>query len=226
MFLGALIDVGVPLEVLQSAIDTLPTEPIELRVRAVERHSIGATKVDVKTSDDPAHRTWADVRRMLDAADLDAAVRALAHDAFARLARAEAGVHRISRDDVHFHEVGSLDAIADIVGTAAGLRHLGLGRLTAGVITLGSGLATGSHGGIPVPGPATLSVLAEVGAPCVGGPAPVEMCTPTGAALIAAAVDGFGPMSTMRPSATGHGAGGRDVAEIPNLLRLVVGSAP
>ncbi len=225
MFLGALVDAGVDLAILQAAVDTLPTERIELRARPVERHSIGATKVDVLAPDDPAHRSWRDIRSMLADAPLDEAVRALAQDVFARLAAAEGAAHRIDPADVHFHEVGALDAIADIVGAAAGLVSLRLVALHASVVTVGSGLARGSHGGIPVPGPATLAVLAEVGAPCVGGPAPYEMCTPTGAALLAAAVSSFGPMPAMRPATIGYGAGGREVAEVPNLLRLVIGTA-
>ncbi|MGI8868271.1 MAG: LarC family nickel insertion protein [Mycobacteriales bacterium] len=223
MFLGALVDVGVELSLLQQAVSSLPTEPITLRAHRVERHSIAATKVDVQTAALPAHRTWADVRKLLDGADLAEPARALAHDTFARLARAEAQAHRIDVDDVHFHEVGALDAIADVVGAAAGLVSLGLDRLAVGVITLGSGRARGSHGGIPVPGPATLSLLGAVGAPCVGGPTADEMCTPTGAALIAAAATDFGALPRMRPLTVGNGAGGRDVAELPNLLRMVIG---
>jgi pyridinium-3,5-bisthiocarboxylic acid mononucleotide nickel chelatase len=222
MFLGALVDAGVPLELLQQAVNALPTEPIELRTRTVERHSIGASAVNVITPPDPVHRTWREIRRILDAAELDEPVRALAQDAFARLARAEAKVHRIDPEDVHFHEVGALDAIADIVGTSAGLVALRLNQVIASAVTLGSGRVRGSHGVIPVPGPATLVILAEAGAPCIGGPAAVEMCTPTGAALIASAACGFDTMPPMRPLVVGSGAGARDLPELPNLLRLVI----
>jgi uncharacterized protein (TIGR00299 family) protein len=159
-------------------------------------------------------------------APLDAAVRATALDAFGRLARAEAAVHRVAVDDVHFHEVGALDAIADVVGTAAGLHALGLDRLTAGPVTLGSGgTARSGHGVVPVPAPAVLGILAEAGAPVRGGPVPAEMCTPTGAALLAATVTGWGPLPALTPSRVGVGAGGRDPAELPNVLRLVLGTA-
>ena len=224
MLLGALVDAGVPVGTLQAAVDAVGVEPIELRVSTVERHGIGATKVDVHAPD-PAHgRTWADVRRLLAAAELADEVRATAADAFARLARAEAAVHRTSPEEVHFHEVGALDAIADVVGAAAGLHALGLTALTAGPVTLGSGgTARAGHGVVPVPAPAVLGILAEAGAPVRGGPAPYEMCTPTGAALLAAAVTGWGPLPPMTPTGTGYGAGGRDPAELPNLLRLVLG---
>jgi hypothetical protein len=117
-----------------------------------------------------------------------------------------------------------LDAIADVVGAAAGLHALGLTALTAGPVTLGSGgSARSGHGVVPVPAPAVLGILAEAGAPVRGGPAPYEMCTPTGAALLAATVTGWGPLPAMVPTRTGAGAGGRDPAELPNLLRLVLG---
>jgi len=184
MLLGALVDAGVPVEALQAAVDAVAPERVRLRVSTVERHGIGAVKLDVDADDNTTRRTWADVRALVTAAALADPVRALALDAFARLARAEAAVHRVDAEDVHFHEVGALDAIADVVGFAAGLHALGLERLTAGPVTVGSGgTARSGHGVIPVPAPAVLGILAEAGAPVRGGPAPYEMCTPTGAAL-------------------------------------------
>ena len=224
MLLGTLVDAGVPVATLAAAIAAVGVEDVELAVTTVERHGIGATKVDVRVPEAARHRTWGDIRARLVAAPLAEPVRATALDAFARLARAEAAVHRTTPDAVHFHEVGALDAIADVVGTAAGLHALGLDRLTAGPVTLGSGGTTRSgHGVVPVPAPAVLGVLAEAGAPVRGGPAPYEMCTPTGAALLAAAVTGWGPLPAMTPVRTGVGAGGRDPAELPNVLRLVLG---
>jgi len=226
MLLGALVDAGVPVPTLQAAVDAVGVERVELRVSTVERHGIGATKVDVHAPDLAHGRTWADVRRLLAAADLAEEVRATAGDAFARLARAEAQVHRTSPEDVHFHEIGALDAIADVLGTAAGLHALALTGLTAGPVTVGSGgTARSGHGVVPVPAPAVLGILAEAGAPVRGGPAPYEMCTPTGAALLSATVTGWGPLPPMTPVRTGYGAGGRDPAELPNVLRLVLGEA-
>ncbi|HEY6746372.1 MAG TPA: nickel pincer cofactor biosynthesis protein LarC [Mycobacteriales bacterium] len=225
MLLGALVDVGVPVEVLQRAVDAIGVEPIALDVSTVERHGIGATAVSVRTSSAPHGRTWADVRSLVTGAALAAPVRDTALDAFGRLARAEAAVHRVTADDVHFHEVGALDAIADVVGVAAGLHHLGLDALLAGPVTVGSGgTARSGHGVIPVPAPAVLGILAEAGAPVRGGPAPYEMCTPTGAALLAATVTGWGPLPALTPVRVGVGAGGRDPAELPNVLRLVLGT--
>jgi uncharacterized protein (TIGR00299 family) protein len=126
-------------------------------------------------------------------------------------------------DDVHFHEVGGLDAIADIVGTAAGIAALGLGAITSSPVTLGYGSARGEHGVLPVPGPAVLALLSSAQAPVESGPAPYEMCTPTGAALLAATVTGWGALPAMRVTTVGTGAGGRDPAEVANVLRLVIG---
>ena len=224
MLLGALVDAGVPVRVLQAAVDALPVERVELLPTAVERHGIAGTAVEVRAPATAVSRTWADVRGLLEGAHLAEPVRATALDAFARLARAEAAVHRGTPDQVHFHEVGALDSIADVVGAAAGLHALGLARLTAGQVTVGAGgSARSGHGGVPIPAPATLELLAEAGAPVVGGPVAAEMCTPTGAALLAATVTGWGPLPALTPVRVGYGAGGRDLAELPNVLRLVLG---
>jgi uncharacterized protein (TIGR00299 family) protein len=223
MMLGALVDAGVPLGVLQAAVDAIGTEPVTLTSSPVKRHGIGATLVMVDAPVMATDRSWAGIRTLLEAAPLQDAVRALALDAFARLAAAEAEVHRTPVDDVHFHEVGGLDAIADIVGAAAGLAALGLSSITSSPVTLGYGSARGEHGVVPVPGPAVLSLLRAAEAPVESGPAPYEMCTPTGAALLAASVTGWGALPPMRVDRVGTGAGGRDPAEVANVLRLVVG---
>lgn len=223
MLLGALVDAGVPVEVLADAVAALPVEPITFEVSSVLRHGLGATRVRVRAPETEIHRTWADVRDLVGSADLPAGVTRIALAAFERLARAEATVHRTTPEQVHFHEVGALDAIADVVGTAAGLHALGCDELVAGTVMLGTGTAHGKHGVIPVPGPAVLAILAEAGAPVWAGPAPHEMCTPTGAALLAATVGRWGPLPRMRVTRVGTGAGGRDVEEVPNVLRLVLG---
>jgi uncharacterized protein (TIGR00299 family) protein len=221
MFLGALVDAGVEVEVLQRAVDALDTEPVQLRVESVTRGGLGATRVHVDAPVSTETRSWADVRHLLDSAQLADDVRALALDAFSRLAEAEAAVHRVDVDGVHFHEVGALDALADVVGTAAGLRSLGLTELVASPVSLGSGTARGAHGPLPVPVPAVLALLS--GAPVQSGAARHEMTTPTGAALLAAAVTRWGELPPMRITRTGMGAGGRDPAEVANVLRLVIG---
>lgn len=222
MFLGALVDAGVDLAVMQAAVDALGTEPIRLRAGKVTRHGLVAVKVDVEAPEAATDRRWRSIRAMLESAALDAAVRDLALGAFARLAAAEAAAHGIAEEDVHFHEVGALDSIADIVGAAAGLAALGIDRLTASTVTVGGGTTRGSHGSIPLPAPAVLRVLADAGAPVVGA-VPYESCTPTGAAIVAAAAAGYGSMPELVVDRIGVGAGGRDPLERANLLRLIVG---
>jgi hypothetical protein len=221
MLLGALVDAGVPLAVPAAAVAALPVEPIRLVPEPVTRHGLGATRVHVQAPETAEHRTWADVRTLLLDADLPTAVREGALAVFERLAVAEGRVHRVEPEGVHFHEVGALDALADVVGVVAGFEHLGLERLSASPVTLGSGSAHGAHGVVPIPGPAVLELLR--GVPVTAGPVTLEMCTPTGAALLAARVEGWGPLPPMRVERTGTGAGGRDPAELPNVVRLVLG---
>ena len=221
MLLGALVDAGVPLEVPAEAIAGLPVERIRLVAEQTSRHGLGATRVHVHAPPSAEHRTWADVRALLTEAALPTTIRDGALAVFERLAGAEGRVHRVSPDEVHFHEIGALDALADVVGVVAGFEHLGLARLTASPVALGSGSARGAHGVVPIPGPAVLELLA--GVPVVAGPVPAEMCTPTGAALVAARVDEWTTLPPMRVGRVGTGAGGRDPAELPNVVRLVLG---
>jgi pyridinium-3,5-bisthiocarboxylic acid mononucleotide nickel chelatase len=221
MLLGALVDAGVPLEVPALAVTALHVERIELVAETVTRHGIGATRVHVYAPESAQHRTWADVRRILTEAALAPAVRDGALAVFERLAVAEARVHRTAPEDVHFHEVGALDALADVVGVVAGFERLDLAGLTASPVALGSGSARGAHGVVPIPGPAVLELLA--GVPVHAGAVPAEMCTPTGAALVAALVDDWTPLPPMLVERTGTGAGARDPVEVPNVVRLVLG---
>ena len=223
MLLGALVGAGVPPATLSAALEPLGL-PITLRREEVRRGGLAAVRVhvDVPAEDQP-HRTWADVRVLLDR--LAEPLRSSASDVFAALARAEAAVHGVPADDVHFHEVGALDAVADVVGVCAGVADLGLDRLVASPIALGSGSVRTAHGRLPVPGPAVLALLADASAPAHGGPAGEELATPTGVALVTSLASGYGPLPPMRPTRTGTGAGGRDPADRPNVVRLVVGEA-
>jgi uncharacterized protein (TIGR00299 family) protein len=216
MLLGALVDVGVPLAALQEAVGQLGLG-IVLTATAVERAGLGATKVDVQADEGGTSRSWADVRVLLET--LDEPQQALA--VFAALAEAEAAVHRVPVDEVHFHEVGALDALADVVGAVAGFAHLGLTELHCSPLALGSGTTRGAHGPIPVPAPAVLALLA--GKPVTAGLSPYESTTPTGAALLSTLVTDWGPLPGMTVERVGMGAGGRDPAELANVLRLVLG---
>jgi uncharacterized protein (TIGR00299 family) protein len=221
MLLGALVDAGVPLDVPAAAVAALPVERIRFETEQVTRHGLGATRVHVHAPDSAEHRTWADVRSLLLEADLPTPVREGSLAVFERLAVAEGRVHRVEPESVHFHEVGALDALADVVGVVAGFEHLGLDRLHASPVTLGSGSTRGAHGVVPIPGPAVLELLQ--GVPVTAGPVATEMCTPTGAALLAARVAEWGALPPMRVGAVGTGAGGRDPDELPNVVRLVLG---
>jgi hypothetical protein len=221
MLLGALVDAGADLALLQDAVDRVGVEPVRLERSTVTRAGLGACKVDVVVTEAPRTRTWSDVRDLLERADLRERVRATALDVFARLAAAEAAVHRTTPEQVHFHEVGALDAVADVVGTAAGLDALGLTRLTASPVVLGSGTTRGAHGPLPVPPPAVVALLQ--GAPVLAGPVAREMTTPTGAAVLAAVVSSYGPLPPMVLRGSGTGAGGRDPEELANVLRLLLG---
>lgn len=222
MFLGALAGAGVELAVMQEAVDALGVERIRLASSTVKRHGLAGVKVDVEAPETRVDRRWRAIRGMIEDAALADGVKARALDAFARLAAAESASHGIDVDDVHFHEVGALDSIADIVGAAAGLEALGAERVTASTVTVGDGTTRGSHGSIPLPAPAVLRVLADAGVPAVGA-VPYEACTPTGAAIVAASADAFGPMPEMVVERIGVGAGGRDPQERANLLRIAVG---
>jgi hypothetical protein len=225
MCLGAIVDAGVPLDTIQDAVDAVGVEPVRLTRETVSRQGVTATRIDVATTASSVIRTWGNIRNMLEEAPLPEQVRKLSLDVFARLARAEATAHRTEPDQVRFHEVGALDAIADVVGTAAGIHALGIDAVIASPIALGYGMTRGEHGLLPVPGPAVLALLEEVGAPVYSGGVAAELCTPTGAALLAAMVGEWGELPPVRIDAIGTGAGTRDLDELPNVLRLVVGTA-
>jgi uncharacterized protein (TIGR00299 family) protein len=225
MCLGALVDAGVPIETMQAAVDAVGVEPARFRAETVTRQGVAATKVHVDTEQSTVVRTWGNIRGLLESAPLDERVRDLALDVFERLARAEAAVHRTQPDQVHFHEVGAVDAVADVVGAVAGLGALGIDRVLASPVAVGYGMARSEHGLLPIPGPAVLALFEEVGAPVYSGGVTSELCTPTGAAILAATVRDWGLMPAMRISAVGTGAGDRDHNELPNVLRLVVGTA-
>ena len=212
MLLGALVDAGVPEAVLQEAVAAIV--PVGLRAERVRRAGLAATKVHVEGVTTTHRRTWADIRELLP--DGTAA------QVFAALAHAEARVHGVPAEEIHFHEVGALDAIADVVGVCAGFAHLGLDALAVSAVALGGGTVRSAHGVLPVPGPAVVELLR--GRPTYGGPVDVELTTPTGAALIATLATGWGAQPPMRVAAQGFGAGSRDLPDRPNVVRLLLGT--
>jgi uncharacterized protein (TIGR00299 family) protein len=221
MVLGALLDAGGSAEALRAGLAELPVDPFELEVTGTERGGIGATQVRVRAQRSHVIRTWAYLRGALGEADLPAPVRERALATFARLAEAEARVHRKPVDQVHFHEVGAVDAVVDVVGAALLLHDLGVTEVWSSAVATGSGRVRSEHGVLPVPAPAVLELLR--GAPIYSGGVAAELTTPTGAAILAAGAARFAELPPMRVAAVGYGAGGRHHDELPNLLRVVLG---
>lgn len=224
MLLGALVGAGVPLTVIASAVDAVAPEPVDLAASQVTRGALAATRCHVEIADSVHHRTWTDVRALLTGAALDDAVRDLALRVFERLAEAEGAVHGISPESVHFHEVGALDAIADVVGVCAGFAHLGTEEVVVSPIAVGSGSIRAAHGTLPVPPPAVARLL--TGVPSFAGPPghpEMELCTPTGAALLTTLATSWGDQPAMTTRAIGIGAGSRNPDGWSNTLRLLIG---
>lgn len=224
MVLGALLGAGVPIEVIRRAVDAVSPEPVTLRQETVTRGGFAATRCHVEVAESHHHRTWRDIRAMLLDSDLAEPVRDLALNVFERLAVAEAAVHGSEPMDVHFHEVGALDAIADVVGASAGFVALGADRVVVSPVAVGSGSVRGAHGTLPVPPPAVVQLLR--GVPSYAGPAgapAMELCTPTGAALLTTVATDWGPQPPMTTREVGIGAGGKDPDGHANVLRLLVG---
>jgi uncharacterized protein (TIGR00299 family) protein len=223
MLLGALIDVGVSPSIPQEAVEAVVPGAVEITTTEVTRAGLRATKAEVRPLiEQPAHRTWTDIAAMLQAADLATGVRDRAAMVFERLALAEARVHGVEVGDVHFHEVGALDSIADVVGVCAGITALAPDRLLVSRIALGSGTARGAHGRLAVPVPAVLELSAGW-AVTAGGEG--ELTTPTGMALLTTLASGSGDLPSLTVAQVGVGAGTRDLPGRANVTRLVVGTA-
>lgn len=221
MCLGLLVDLGLDPAQLEADLRTLPVHGWQLDVRAEARHGLGGTRVEVRLDGHHHHhRPWSAIDALLAAAPLPAPAMAQARAVFRRLGEAEARVHRVPLDQVHFHEVGAVDAIVDIVGTACGLHRLGIGEIVCAPLPLSAGLTRGSHGPLPLPAPATVEILR--GAPVRDAASDRELVTPTGAAL-AATLATFAPLPGMTVERIGYGVGGWQLEDRPNLLRGILG---
>lgn len=221
MCLGLLVDLGLDPAALEADLRALPVHGWQLDVRSEARHGLGGTRVEVRLAGHHHHhRPWSAIDALLAAAPLPAPAMERARAVFRRLGEAEAKVHRVPLDQVHFHEVGAVDAIVDIVGTACGLHRLGIGELLCAPLPLSSGLTRGSHGPLPLPAPATLEILR--GAPVRDAGSDRELVTPTGAAL-AATLGTFGPLPELTVERIGYGVGGWQLEDRPNLLRGILG---
>ncbi|MDQ3914575.1 MAG: nickel pincer cofactor biosynthesis protein LarC [Actinomycetota bacterium] len=221
MILGALLDAGAVEADVRTAVGALGLEGCELRIGTVTRGSLRATKVDVVVTAQQERRGPAEIASLLHSAPLKNDVRDLAAKTFDLLADAEAKVHGIPREQVHFHEVGAIDALVDVVGCAAALASLSPERVVVSPVTTGRGIVETEHGPLPVPAPAVVELLKGVPLEERGDG---ELVTPTGAALLRAAADEFGPMPPMTVTAAGYGAGTRDTP-VPNVVRVLVGES-
>lgn len=222
MTLGALIGAGVPVDVIREGLASLQL-PIELEVEEVLRSCFAATYVTIKAPDEQPQRFLRDIKEIIERGKLTPKAKQLAHTIFQHIGEVEAAAHGMSIDQVHFHEVGALDSIADIVGSTIGLDYLKIDEYTSRSVPTGHGTVKAAHGIMPVPTPATAALLK--GAPLAASPIKSELTTPTGAAILMTVVKRWLESPVMKVEKIGYGAGTKDFAEQPNVLRLFVGTA-
>lgn len=222
MLLGALLHAGLDRQLLLEELAKLNLDGLECLIEEKSDNAISGIKVTISSERRQELRTLPAILQILEKSGLDRAIIDRASDVFRALARAEAKIHAIPVDMVHFHEVGALDTIVDVVGTVIGLRHLGISRLYCSFLPVSHGFVKCAHGLLPLPAPAVCELL--MGIPTYGVALQQELITPTGAALIATLVDDFGPLPPMKITATGYGAGSHTLANgQPNLLRIIIG---
>jgi uncharacterized protein (TIGR00299 family) protein len=222
MALASLLDAGAGFEEVLLGLRSLPVGGWDLHPRRTTRAGLAATQLVVEVEEDGTERTWSDVAKILDSAPaLPERARSRAQRVFAALAAAEGRIHGVAPEEVHFHEVGSTDAVVDVVGTCLALESLGVDAVYASPVALGTGTVGSHHGELPNPAPAVLELLR--GAPVYGTRQHQELTTPTGAALLAGLAESFGPMPALTVKATGYGAGSRDTPGAPNVLQAVIG---
>jgi uncharacterized protein (TIGR00299 family) protein len=221
MFVGALLDVGLPLERLFAELKKIPLGFYEFkRTRALRGHLVG-TRVEIRVPGKQPSRKLRDIEALIRDSELSVGVKERALKVFSRLAEAEGKLHNMPPEQVHFHEVGAVDAILDIVGTCIGLEFLEISHLTCSPVNVGSGCVEAAHGSLPIPAPASLELLKDL--PIYSSGVDGELVTPTGAALISTLATGFGPIPPMRVERIGYGAGAREIPGHPNLARLLLG---
>jgi pyridinium-3,5-bisthiocarboxylic acid mononucleotide nickel chelatase len=241
MFIAALIDLGVDAQQLERELTKLGLEGYHLHVSRGHRRGIEGVKFDVHLADEHAHshqdhahghshphghgRTFTEIRQLIAASRLSDWVKQKAVAVFQRLALAEGKIHGVPPEQVHFHEVGAVDSIVDIVGGCIALEMLGKPRLLAGNVVEGTGWVDCAHGRFPIPAPATLAILGARGVPISQCDEAGELVTPTGAALLAELVEAFGPMRGLVAEKIGYGLGTRDNPTRPNVLRVVLGDS-
>ena len=222
MLLGALVDCGLAPDRLEEELAKLHLPDFSLGFSKVSKNGFGASKVDVHARDDAPERHLREIREIVENSGVSATVKERALRVFRRICEVEGGIHCMSADEVHLHEVGGVDAIVDVVGVLAGFELLEIHQVVVSPLPMGRGFVKGAHGQIPLPAPATIGLLK--GVPVYGTPIEKELVTPTGAALLVELADAWGAMPAMTLETVGYGAGTRDLV-IPNVVRLLLGSA-
>jgi hypothetical protein len=224
MTLGALVAAGADARELKERLSLLDVPGYEIEFEAVDRSGIGATRAVVRlTREEKHHRHLSDIEKIIGGSRLNDSVKERALRIFGRLAEAEARVHNVPVEKIHFHEVGAVDAIVDVVGACVGFELLGVERFVSSALHVGSGTVEMAHGRFPVPPPAVAELLR--GAPVYSTDVTGELVTPTGAAIVSTVCESFGAMPLMRVEATGYGAGTRQYKNFPNVLRVIVGES-
>lgn len=222
MVLGALVDLGLSREVLLEGLQQLPVHGYKIQISRQERMSIHGSRVEVVIEHhEESHRSFSHIRSMIQESGLSDEDKELSIRIFERLARAEAKIHNKEIDEVHFHEVGAIDSIVDIVGSAIGINRLGVDRVVSSELSLGRGFVSCHHGILPVPTPATLELLK--GIPVRDSGIESELVTPTGAAILSTVAADFKALPNIKIEKIGYGVGKRTLKERPNLLRILVG---
>jgi uncharacterized protein (TIGR00299 family) protein len=221
MTLGALVDAGLSFDLLKAELDKLKVPEFTISQRRVEKHGIAGTKIDVDAQEGHVHRHLIDVLYIINTSSISDTAKEKARKVFQKLAEAEAKVHGTSINEVHFHEVGAVDAIVDVVGVVVGLELLGIEAIYASKFRFGSGRTRGAHGAMPIPVPAVVEMTK--GFPAERTDIPLELVTPTGAAILTALASGIGEQIRFKTETIGYGAGTRDVEQVPNLLRVEIG---
>ena len=222
MFLGALLDAGLPLEILKEALHSLPLKGYRLETQREERGHLFGTRFLVEVDkDEQVERGIEDIEKIIEAGRLSDDVKQKSIEIFEAIAREEAMIHNRAREEIHFHEVGAADSIIDIVGTMVGIEFFNIDVISASSLPLGSGFVETAHGKIPLPAPATMALLK--GLPVYDSGLAYELVTPTGAALIKGLASAFGAMPSMIVEDVGYGVGSRNLPDRPNLLRILIG---
>jgi uncharacterized protein (TIGR00299 family) protein len=221
MILGAMVAAGVDPNFLRQQLSLLPVSGFKVDFETVDRSGLSATYARVETAPEHKHRHLADIKEIIDRSGLAEAVKQRAVQIFTRLAEAEARVHNEAVDHVHFHEVGALDAILDVVGAAICFEFLKIDRFVCSPLHVGSGMVQMAHGRFPIPPPAVAELLK--GVPFYAGDVKGELVTPTSAAIITTVCREYGPVPQMTTESTGYGAGTREYPDFPNVLRVFVG---